>query len=104
MDSLGQAARRAARSLALTHNDLRNEALRTIASAIRNHVDTILAANRMDYLDAEQRGLSAAMLDRLMLDEDRVESMAAAIEAIAELPDPLGQIVAAWVWPNGLSI
>jgi glutamate-5-semialdehyde dehydrogenase len=104
MDSLGQAARRAARTLALSSNDLRNQALHAIAKAVRDHVDEILTANRMDTMDGEKRGLSAAMLDRLMLDDDRVEAMAAAIDAIAELPDPLGRVIAEWDRPNGLTI
>ena len=91
MDPMGQAARRAAKTLALTSNDHRNRALHSMADAIRSRVDDILEANRVDCLDGEKSGLSAALLDRLMLDGDRTESMAAAIEAIAELPDPLGQ-------------
>ena len=103
MDPLGQAARRASRTLALTSNEHRNQALHAMAQAVRDHVDEILAANRMDTGDSEKRGLSAAMLDRLMLDGDRTESMAAAIDAIAELPDPLGQVIAEWDRPNGLT-
>lgn len=104
MDPLGQAARRASRTLALTSNEHRNQALHAMAQAVRDHVDEILEANRMDTGDSEKRGLSAAMLDRLMLDGDRTESMAAAIDAIAELPDPLGQVIAEWDRPNGLTI
>jgi glutamate-5-semialdehyde dehydrogenase len=104
MDPLGQAARRASRTLALTSNEHRNQALHAMAKAVRDHADDILAANRSDTLDGEQRGLSAAMLDRLMLDGERVESMAAAIDAIAELPDPLGRVIAEWDRPNGLTI
>ena len=104
MDPLGQAARRAARTLALSSNDLRNQALHAMAKAVREQVDDILTANRMDTMDGEKRGLSAAMLDRLMLDDDRVEAMAAAIDAIAEMPDPLGRVIAEWDRPNGLTI
>ena len=104
MDPLGQAARRASRTLALTSNEHRNQALHAMAQAVRDHVDEILEANRMDTGDSEKRGLSAAMLDRLMLDDDRIESMAAATDAIAELPDPLGQVIAEWDRPNGLTI
>lgn len=104
MDPLGQAARRASRTLALTSNEHRNQALHAMAQAVRDRVDEILEANRMDTGDSEKRGLSAAMLDRLMLDDDRIESMAAATDAIAELPDPLGQVIAEWDRPNGLTI
>ncbi len=104
MDPLGQAARRAARTLALSSNDLRNQALHAMAKAVRDHVDDILTANRMDCVDGEKRGLNAAMLDRLMLDDDRVAAMAASIDDIAELPDPLGRVIAEWDRPNGLTI
>ncbi len=104
MDPLGQAARRASRTLALTSNEHRNQALHAMAKAVRDHADDILAANRSDTLDGEQRGLSAAMLDRLMLDGERVESMAAAIDGIAELPDPVGRVNAEWDRPNGVTI
>ena len=104
MVPLGQAARCASRTLALTSNEHRNQALHAMAQAVRDHVDEILEANRMDTGDSEKRGLSAAMLDRLMLDDDRIESMAAATDAIAELPDPLGQVIAEWDRPNGLTI
>ena len=104
MDPLGQAARRAAKTLALTSNDHRNQALHAMAGAVRSRVDDILAANRMDYTDGEKHGLGAVLLDRLMLDSDRIESMATAIEAIAELPDPMGRIIDEWARPNGLTI
>jgi len=104
MDPLGQAARRAAKTLALTSNDHRNQALHAMAGAVRSRVDDILAANRMDYTDGEKHGLGAVLLDRLMLDSDRIESMATAIEAIAELPDPMGRIIDEWTRPNGLTI
>jgi len=104
MDPLGQAARRAARTLALSSNDLRNQALHAMSKAVRDHVDDILTANRMDCVDGEKRGLNAAMLDRLMLDDDRVAAMAASIDDIAELPDPLGRVIAEWDRPNGLTI
>src|SRR5690606_40777301 len=64
--------------------------------------DDILDANRKDCADGERRGLSAAMLDRLALDEKRIDAMAAGVEAIAELPDPIGRVIAEWQRPNGL--
>lgn len=88
----------------MTGGDVRNAALRAAAAALRAGSGDILAANAVDMNAAEQRGLSAAMLDRLMLDDARVEAMAAGLEAIAELPDPLGRIIAEWQRPNGLRI
>jgi len=104
MDSIGVSARRAASVLALTSNDDRNRALLAAAAAIRSQSDQILDANAIDMREGRERGLSDAMLDRLMLDAERVESMAAGIEAVAELHDPLQRILAEWDRPNGLSI
>jgi len=104
MKPMGEAARRAAAALAITTNDERNRALRAAAAAIRNQSEVILAANFEDMQSGAERGLSAAMLDRLMLDADRVEGMAAGIETVAELHDPIGRILAEWDRPNGLAI
>jgi glutamate-5-semialdehyde dehydrogenase len=104
MRPMGEAARRAAAVLAITTNDERNRALHAAAAAIRNQSAVILAANSKDMQAGAERGLSAAMLDRLMLDADRVEGMAAGIETVAELHDPIGRILAEWDRPNGLAI
>lgn len=104
MNAMGIAARRAAAGLALTGNDERNAALMAAADALRERSAGILAANARDMGEARERALSGAMLDRLMLDADRVEAMAAGIEAVAALPDPVGRVIAAWDRPNGLSI
>ena len=104
MDAMGAAARRAAAALTLTTNDERNAALRAAAAALRSHADEILAANARDMAAGKERGLSGAMLDRLMLDGDRIEGMAAGVESVAELPDPLGRVLAEWERPNGLKI
>ncbi len=104
MNSMGEGARRAARALALTTNEQRNQALSGAADAIRRRLGEILAANSVDMSEGKERGLSTAMLDRLMLDADRVEGMAAGIEAVAKLHDPIGQVLAEWERPNGLRI
>jgi glutamate-5-semialdehyde dehydrogenase len=104
MNSMGEGARRAARALALTTNEQRNQALSGAADAIRRRQGEILAANGVDMSEGKERGLSTAMLDRLMLDADRVEGMAASIEAVANLHDPIGQVLAEWERPNGLRI
>jgi glutamate-5-semialdehyde dehydrogenase len=104
MDELGRSARHAARKLALSSGKMRSKALRAAAASLRAHRDEILAANSIDMDAGKQRQLSAAMLDRLMLDDARIEGMAAGLEAIAELADPLGKIVAQWQRPNGLQI
>ncbi|MDH3750363.1 MAG: glutamate-5-semialdehyde dehydrogenase [Gammaproteobacteria bacterium] len=104
MDAMGAGARRAAAALALTSNDARNRALLAAANAIRKQSDEILSANAIDMAATAERGLSDAILDRLMLDAERIEGMAAGIEAVAELHDPLGRVIAEWDRPNGLSI
>jgi glutamate-5-semialdehyde dehydrogenase len=104
MDELGRKARAAARQLAMSSGDTRNAALHAAADQIRTRRGEIIAANESDMSAARERGLSAAMLDRLMLDESRVEGMAAGLEAIAGLPDPLGRVMAEWQRPNGLQI
>ena len=104
MQPMGEAARRAAAALAMSSNDERNRALQAAAAAIRNQSDAILAANAKDMQLGEERGLSAAMLDRLMLDADRIEGMAVGIETVAELHDPIGRILEEWDRPNGLVI
>ena len=104
MRELGRAARIAAGQLAVTTNEMRNEALSAAAMALRDRNDEIIAANERDMRAARERGLSEAMLDRLMLDAARIEGMAGGVEAVAELPDPLGRVLAAWDRPNGLRI
>ena len=104
MNLMGVGARRAAAALALTSGADRNSALLAAAAAIRKRGGEILAANAIDMTEAEEQGLSGPMLDRLMLDAERVDSMAAGVEAVAELHDPLGRVIDHWDRPNGLSI
>lgn len=104
MDRLGTAARAAQSGLARCGNAERNAALAAAAALLRKRTEDILTENRKDMRTAETRNLSGAMLDRLMLDADRVEAMAAGLEAIAGLPDPVGRILAEWERPNGLRI
>ena len=104
MTALGEAARAASLELAMCSTEQRNSALRSAAKALRSGIQEILDANRADMLAAKNRGLSAAMLDRLMLNDERIEAMAAGLESISELPDPVGRILAEWDRPNGLRI
>ena len=104
MTALGEAARSAAAELAKSSTEQRNSALCAAASALRENAGRILEANSADMLAGNSRGLSAAMLDRLMLDSERVEAMAVGLESISELPDPVGRVLAEWDRPNGLNI
>jgi len=101
MDRLGRQARAAAKQLAAASTDAKNKALRAAAEALRARRGEILEANRNDIAEAS---LSGAMLDRLVLDDKRVEAMARGLEEIADLPDPVGEVLARWSRPNGLDI
>jgi glutamate-5-semialdehyde dehydrogenase len=101
---MGRQARAAAYQLAQLSSDEKNAILRAMAVAIRERAPEILAANALDLSAGREKGLSAAMLDRLLLDEKRLEAMAAGVEQVATLPDPVGQVLDAWERPNGLRI
>ena len=104
MARIGRVARAAARELAKATPEQKNAALSAAAAAIRERKPEILAANAQDMAAATERQLSGPMLDRLMLDDGRIEAMAAGIEQIARLDDPIGQVIADWERPNGLVI
>ncbi len=105
MHEIGDAARKAARTIAFADTEKKSSALRKAASSIRTHKDAILSANRADMDDARKAGLGEAMLDRLMLNESRIEAMAAGVEQVAALPDPVGRVLESWdVEKNGLHI
>ena len=104
MTTLGRNARAAARSLAQSPTEVKNRALAAAAAAIRAGRQSILAANARDMATAQSKGLAKALLDRLMLDDKRVEAMAKGLEEVALLPDPVGQEMARWTRPNGLDI
>jgi len=101
---LGRTARQAAERLGLASTESKNVALRAAAQALRDSVGDILSANEIDLANGRQRGLSAAMLDRLALTPERIEGVAVGLEAIADLPDPVGDVTAEWQRPNGLII
>ena len=104
MDPIGRAAVVAARALAQSSTETRNQALRAAAAAVRAQRPALLAANRLDMEQARTAGVSGALLDRLLLDDQRIESMAKGIEDIAGLADPIGEVIAEWTRPNGLVI
>lgn len=104
VDRLGHAARDAARSLASADKATKNAALTAAASALRQRTEDLIAANAEDLRDAEAGGKPASFIDRLRLDRDRIEAMATALEEIAELPDPVGRVLATFDRPNGLRI
>ncbi len=102
--AIGARARAASKILALAETKSKQNALRAAARAIRARQADLIAANVKDLEFGRNKGLSKAMMDRLLLTPDRIESMAAGLEAIAELPDPVGAVIAEWDRPNGLHI
>jgi len=102
MNDLGRAARAAAQQLSIASAEQKNRALLAAAKAIRATAPAILAANVEDMAAAKAKGLNAALLDRLELNDQRIESIAVGLEDIAALPDPVGAVTAEWTRPNGL--
>ena len=104
MDRIGRAAKQAAAILAGASTAAKDQALRSTAAAIRADCGAILAANATDVAAARAGELAAALVDRLMLDDGRVEAMARGLEDIADLDDPVGRTIAEFERPNGLRI
>lgn len=104
MRRLGQAAKKTADLLGRASANSKNAALLGAAKTIRDSVEDILAANAIDFRHGQDRGLSAAMLDRLKLTPERIEGISVGLENIAALPENVGEISAEWERPNGLII
>jgi glutamate-5-semialdehyde dehydrogenase len=104
MQKLGEAARAAANILARSTSEKKNAALKAMAADLRRQTAHILNANENDLRAAQAAQLAPSLLDRLKLDETRINAMARGIEDIAELADPTGKILAEWTRPNGLRI
>lgn len=102
VSSLAIAGRQAQRALARLSDADKAQALREAARELRAQSEAILAANAVDLANGNERGLSGAMLDRLLLDDERLEGVAVAIEAVAGLDDPVGDVIDAVEQPNGL--
>ena len=104
MREIGRTARTAARTLALAPAAQKSRALAALAKAIRGSRAAILAANAEDVAQAKSSGATAAFIDRLSLDGARVEAMAAGLDVIRKLKDPVGTVMASWRRPNGMRI
>ena len=102
MRGIGEAAKAASRRLAIATPEEKNNALKAAAIALRGATPAILAANAKDVEAAKAAGRPASFVDRLLLDEKRVAGIAKGLEEIAELPDPIGTVLAEWTRPNGL--
>jgi glutamate-5-semialdehyde dehydrogenase len=97
-------ARSSSQIISTLSGKTRNEVLLQMSEALIKHIDQILEANKKDMLYAQQNNLSSALIDRLFLDETRVENMAVAIKDIASLKDPVGKVHEGWIVQNGMKI
>jgi glutamate-5-semialdehyde dehydrogenase len=104
MREIGLRARTASRVLALAPAEQKNCALAGMAAAVREQASAILSANAEDVAEAKAAGVTGAFLDRLSLDAARVEAIAAGIEAVGALKDPVGVVTESWTRPNGMRI
>ena len=104
IETMGAAALSASRELSTLETEKKNQILMAMADQLMADADTIIEANGVDISAAEQNVLTSAMIDRLRLDESRVESIADGIRQVASLPDPVGQIMDDWERPNGMRI
>ncbi|MFN5578812.1 MAG: aldehyde dehydrogenase family protein, partial [Akkermansiaceae bacterium] len=102
--AMGKKARAAAYQLAALSSDQKNAILRAMAQGLRDNEAEILSENQKDLTAGQEKGLSSAMIDRLKLDSSRLEAVASALEHVATLPDPVGQVLEDWTQPNGLRI
>ena len=101
---MGRLAREAASELATASTEAKNIALRAMAARLEAKSNAILDANRQDVEAAHTNGRNGAFVDRLALNNERLAAMAQGLRDIAELPDPVGQVIASWTRPNGLTI
>ncbi|PVA08830.1 glutamate-5-semialdehyde dehydrogenase [Pelagivirga sediminicola] len=104
MARMGACARAAATELAVTDTDRKDTALRSAADAVWARRAAIIESNAKDVAAAREKGLSDAMLDRLMLDEGRVRAIADGLRNVADQPDPVGKVLAEWDQPSGIHI
>jgi glutamate-5-semialdehyde dehydrogenase len=105
MRDIGKRARAASRALSMASADQKNAALAAMAAEIRRNIGTIIAENKADVADARSSSdRTDAFVDRLLLTEQRIEEMAASVEAVAKLADPVGAVVDSWTRPNGMTI
>ena len=102
--SKGRLAKEASAKLACLSTEIKNRALKEIAARLIKSAPEILDANRRDYDEASKSGLDPAMLDRLMLNEARIKAIAADVETVAALPDPVGEVFDMRTMPNGLLV
>ena len=104
MNAIGRDAKAAARVLAIAPTEQKNRALTAMAAAIRSGKSEILSANAEDMKDGKAAGLTGSFLDRLELNDKRIEAMAEGLDVVRELADPVGKVTESWTRPNGMTI
>jgi glutamate-5-semialdehyde dehydrogenase len=97
-------AKAASRTLATISTEIKNNALFKMAAGLEHEAAKLISENRKDLIEAEKKGLSKAMIDRLTLNPDRIKVMAEGLREVAALPDPVGEIVKMWRRPNGMEV
>lgn len=101
---MGKKAKAASIETAKLSTNVKNNALRTMADALEKNIEQLIIANKKDVETAIEGGVKPALIDRLVLNNGRINNMANCLREIAELPDPIGQIIKTWTRPNGLII
>jgi len=104
MIKLADEAKAASQVLSCLSSQVKNELLQRMAQGLLDHADELIQANEKDLIAAREAGLTAAMIDRLVVDMSTVRSMADGLREVAELPDPVGEVTGMWTRPNGLQI
>lgn len=104
MHDMGEKARKASRLLSGAAPAQKNDALDIVARQLRGSVDRLMVENQKDLAAGEKAGLTSAMLDRLKLTENRIEEMALAVNEVAALPDPVGEVTGIWTRPSGFKV
>lgn len=104
VNEIGKKARAVQRSIAIASTQKKNEALLNMSLDIEKNADAIIEANKKDLEEAKKNGMSASLLDRLMLDKQRIDGIAKSIKDIVELPDPVGRKLSEYKHPNGMII
>lgn len=102
--AVARAAREAATHLAVATTEAKNQALALIARALRNNTEAIMTANQRDLDRGRENGISPTILDRLLLTPERLAAIADAVDAVVDLPDPVGEVVRGYSLPNGLAV
>ena len=104
IEEMGARAKEAAKTLRITDPETKTKALELMADRLMDNKEAILSANAVDLAEAEKNGMAKAMMDRLLLTDERLEGMASALRDVAAWPDPVGKVTEDYTRPNGLRI